>query len=180
MTQGTKKKLIFDASSLIAGAQFSVANQLIIQYVLGYAEVVIAEGVKDEAIDQGLQAGYPDAQALAGLVKAGAIKVEATQPADAVFEQVIDAYGVENGDKEVLRLCRQTPDYDHVIVDDRLLYLIIHRFNMRPLFLPDLIVMMAREKAVTETRAEQMLGAIKPRYRSGFIEHARQMLKGAL
>jgi hypothetical protein len=44
---------------------------------------------------------------------------------------------------------------------------------MRPLFLPDLIVMMAREKAVTETRAEQMLGAIKPRYRSGFIEHAR-------
>lgn len=51
---------------------------------------------------------------------------------------------------------------------------------MRPLFLPDLIVMMAQDKAVTATQAEQMLDAIKPRYRSGFIEHARQTLKGAL
>ncbi len=180
MTQGTRKKLVFDASSLIASAQFAVANQLIIQYVLGYAEVVIPEGVKDEAVDQGLQAGYPDAQALDSLVKAGAIRVEAAQPADPIFEQVIEAYGIESGDKEVLRLCRQIPDYDHVIVDDRLLYLIVHRFGMRPLFLPDLIVMMAQEKAVTETQAEEMLDAIKPRYRLGFVEHARQVLKGAL
>jgi len=97
-----------------------------------------------------------------------------------VFEQVVAAYGIEDGDKEVLRLCRQIPDYDYVIVDDRLLYLIIHRFGMRPLFLPDLIVMMVQEKAVTEMRAEQMLDAIKPRYRLGFIEHARWVLKGAL
>jgi len=40
------KKLIFDASSLIASAQFAVANRLIIQHVLAYAEVVIPEGVK--------------------------------------------------------------------------------------------------------------------------------------
>lgn len=180
MKQDLRKKLIFDASSLIASAQFAVAGQLIVQYILRYAEVMIAEQVKGEVIDQGLQAGYPDAQALDDLARMGAVKVEVAQPGIAVFEQVLDAYGVEDGDKEVLRLCRQTPDYDHVIVDDRLLYLILHRFGMRPLFLPDLIVMMAREKAVTEMQAEQMLDAIKPRYRLGFIEHARQMLKGAL
>ncbi|MFQ5340689.1 MAG: hypothetical protein ACE5F6_03990 [Anaerolineae bacterium] len=180
MKQGNQKKLIFDASSLIASAQFGVASQLIIQYILSYAEVVIPEEVKNEAVDQGLSAGYTDAQALDGLVKGGAIRVEAAQQADPTFEQVVDAYGIENGDEEVLRLCRQTPDYDYVIVDDRLLYLIIHRFGMRPLFLPDLIVMMAREGAVSETQAEQMLDAIKSRYRAGFIEHAVQVLKGAL
>jgi len=93
--QKGRKKLIFDASSLIASAQYAVANRLIIQHVLSYAEVAIPKGVKDEAIDQGLQASYPDAQALDGLVKAGAIKVEATQPADSVFEQVVDAYRSE-------------------------------------------------------------------------------------
>lgn len=180
MTQSIKKKLIFDTSALIAGAQFAAANQLVVQHVLDYAGVMIPEKVKEEAVDQGLQAGYPDALVLDGLVKAGGIEVEMAQLADPAFEQVVEAYGVENGDKEVLRLCWQTSDYDHVIVDDRLLYLIIHRFGMRPLFLPDLIVMMAQEKAVTEILAEEMLDAIRPRYRSGFIEHSRQTLKGVL
>jgi len=173
-------KLIFDASSLIAGAQFSVANRLIIQHILDYAEVVIPEAVKEEAVDQGLSSGYPDAQALDGLVNARAIKVEIAQPGNSVFEQVIDAYGIEDGDKEILRLCRQTSDYDYVVVDDRLLYLIIHRFGMRPLFLPDLVVRMAQERAITEALAEQMLDAIEPRYRLGFIEHARWVLRGVL
>lgn len=49
--------------------------------------------------------------------------------------EVVEAYEIEEGDREVLRLCRKTKGYDHLILDDRLLYIIAHRFNMRPLFL---------------------------------------------
>ena len=72
------------------------------------------------------------------------------------------------------------PTYDYVVVDDRLLYLILHRFAMRPIFLPDLIVAMANERAITEEIGEQLLEAIRPRYRNGFIEHSLLMLKGVL
>lgn len=173
-------KLLFDTSSLITAAQFGVGAQFLIEFVAGYAQVIIPEGVKAEAVDLGLQAGYSDALELDRLIKAGAITVAKAQPADPPFETVVAAYDVEPGDVEILRLCRLTSDYDHVVVDDRLLYLILHRFTMRPIFLPDLIVVMAKERAITEEIGEQLLKAIRSRYRTGFIEHSLLMLKGML
>ena len=127
-----------------------------------------------------MQAGYPDALELDRLIKAGTITIEKAQPADPPFETVVAAYDVEPGDVEILRLCRHTSDYDCVVVDDRLLYLILHRFAMRPIFLPDLIVAIAKEGAITEDIGQQLLEAIRWRYRTGFIEHSVQMLKGVL
>jgi hypothetical protein len=173
-------KLIFDASSLITAAQFGVGGRLAIEFVAGYVQVIIPEGVKAEAVDFGLQAGYSDALELDRLIKAGAITVEKAQPVDPPFETVVAAYDVEPGDVEILRLCRRASDYDYVVVDDRLLYLILHRFAMRPIFLPDLIVAMAKERAITEDIGEQLLEAIRSRYRTGFIEHSLQVLKGVL
>jgi len=175
-----RMKLLFDTSSLITAAQFGVGGQLVIEFIANYAEIIIPKGVKAEAVDLGLQAGYPDALELDRLIKAGAITVAKAQPADPPFETVVAAYDVEPGDVEILRLCRRTSDYDHVVVDDRLLYLILHRFAMQPVFLPDLIVAMARERAITEETGEQLLEAIWSRYRTGFIEHSLLMLKGVL
>ncbi len=127
-----------------------------------------------------MQAGYPDALELDRLIKAGTITIEKAQPADPPFETVVAAYDVEPGDVEILRLCRHTSDYDCVVVDDRLLYLILHRFAMRPIFLPDLIVAIAKEGAITEDIGQQLLEGIRSRYRTGFIEHSVQMLKGVL
>ena len=127
-----------------------------------------------------MQAGYPDALELDRLIKAGTITIEKAQPADPPFETVVAAYDVEPGDVEILRLCRHTSDYDCVVVDDRLLYLILHRFAMRPIFLPDLIVAIAKEGAITEDIGQQLLKGIRSRYRTGFIEHSVQMLKGVL
>jgi hypothetical protein len=173
-------KLLFDTSSLITAAQFGVTGRFLIEFITDYAQVVIPEGVKAEAVDLGLQAGYSDALELDRLIKAGTITVKKAQPADLPFETVVAAYDVEPGDVEILRLCRLASDYDHVVVDDRLLYLILHRFAMRPIFLPDLIVAMARERAITEDIGEQLLEAIRWRYRTGFIEHSLLMLKGVL
>jgi hypothetical protein len=173
-------KLLFDTSSLITAAQFGVAGRVLIEFITDYAKVIIPEGVKAEAVDLGLQVGYADALELDRLIKAGTITVEKAQPADPPFETVVAAYDVEPGDVEILRLCRLISDYDHVVVDDRLLYLILHRFAMRPIFLPDLIVAMTRGRAITEEIGEQLLEAIRSRYRTGFIEHSLLMLKGVL
>lgn len=183
MNKGISKaqtKLLFDTSSLITAAQFGVGGRLLIEFIADYAQVIIPEGIKAEAVDLGLQAGYSDALELDRLIKAGAITVAKARPADPSFETVVVAYDVEPGDVEILRLCRLTSDYDHVVVDDRLLYLILHRFAMRPIFLPDLIVAMAKERAITEEIAEQLLKAIRSQYRTGFIEHSLLMLKGML
>lgn len=67
-----------------------------------------------------------------------------------------------------------------MVVDDRLLYLILHRFAMRPIFLPDLIIAMSKEGAITEDIGEQLLEAIRSGYRTGFIEHSLHVLRGAL
>ena len=84
-------KLLFDTSSLITAAQFGVGGQFLIEFVAGYAQVIIAEGVKAEAVDLGLQAGYSDALELDRLIKAGAITVAKAQPADPPFEAVVAA-----------------------------------------------------------------------------------------
>lgn len=176
----SQTKLLFDASSLITAAQFGVDRRFLIEFIVDYAQVIIPEEVKAEAVDLGLRAGYSDAFELDRLIKAGAITVEIAPPADAPFETVMAAYNVEPGDVEILRLCRHTPDYDYVVVDDRLLYLILHRFAMRPIFLPDLIVAIAKDGAITEDIGAQLLEAIRSRYRTGFIEHSLLMLKGVL
>lgn len=175
-----RARLLFDTSSLITAAQFGVSGRFLIELIVGHAQVIMPEGVKAEAVDFGLRAGYSDALELDRLIKAGAITVVKAQPADPPFETIVTAYDVEPGDVEILRLCRLTSDYDHVVVDDRLLYLILHRFAMRPIFLPDLIVAMAKERAISEDMAKLLLEAIRSRYRTGFIEHSLLMLEGVL
>jgi len=54
-------KLLFDTSSLITAAQFGISGQFLIQFITDYAQTVIPEGVKLEAVDLGLQTGYSDA-----------------------------------------------------------------------------------------------------------------------
>lgn len=178
---GSRPRLIFDSSSLITAALFKVEGRLVIEFVADWALLIIPESVKRETIDFGLQAGYRDAFELNRLVENRTILIGSSlSSVDSPFEEVITAYEIEPGDMELLRLCRSSPDYDFVIIDDRLLYLIFHRFKMRPMFLPDLIVYMAQEKALSEKIAECILKSIYPRYRRGFIEHSLYVLKGWL
>jgi|Deesub1362A_J573_1020465.scaffolds.fasta_scaffold04497_6 hypothetical protein len=179
-TTSTRKRLIFDTGALIAAARTKAGPRLVLDDILACADILISPTVKTEAIDQDLASGYPDALVLDKRVKAGAIVVRSAVLFEPVFERVVKAYEVEAGDEEVLILCRAIRDYDHFVVDDRLLYIIAHRLDLHPLFLPDLIVLLAREGGITIDRAEAILNALKPRYRPGFIEHAFQALKGAI
>lgn len=172
--------LVFDSSALITAARFRVEGTSILDHISPHCTLLIPERVKAEVIDTGMEGRYPDAILLAQRVGSGAIQVAATHPEAGAFQTVLDDYGIENGDKDLLWLCRQAPDYDFSVIDDRLLYVVLNRFEMRPRFLPDIIVWLAHSGAWSHEIAHQSLDVVRPRYRVGFITHSLEQLKGSL
>jgi hypothetical protein len=170
--------LIFDASSLIAATRFEVGKQPIIDYILNDLKVVIPEEVKVEVVDQGLVRGYSDAVLLDQRVKAAAIEVTASKTTHPILETILHEYGLEDGDRAIVRICREISDYEWVVVDDRLLYIVLNRFGLRPSFLPDVIEWLVTENKWKQSLAESVLQTIRPRYRSGFITHSLERLNG--
>jgi len=172
--------LVFDASALIAAARFEIGRTPILDHILPHGCLLIPETVRAEVVDAGLRGRYPDAVLLSERIKSGAIQVMTTSPEAGAFRAVLDDYDIEAGDKDLLWLCRQSSDYEFAVVDDRLLYIILNRFEMRPRFLPDVMVWLAQQGDWSEDLARQALEAVRPRYRSGFITHSLEQLKGSL
>jgi hypothetical protein len=173
-------KLIFDASALITAARFEVDGTPILDHIFPGAHLWVPAAVKMETVDTGLELGYTDANLLQQRINSGKIQVVSTTPEVGAFQVVLDDYGIEAGDKDLLWACQQFLDYDFVVVDDRLLYIILSRFAMRPCFLPDLLVWLTRQGSWHEELARKALNAIRPRYRLGFITHSLEQLKGNL
>ena len=95
-------------------------------------------------MNAGLAGGYPDAVAIKERIDAGRIEVRTVAQMPAPFEEVLDLYGLQDGDKAVVRLSLQSTDVDPTVTDDRLLYVVLRRCGCDVLFLPDFI-----ETAVT-------------------------------
>ena len=96
------------------------------------------------------------------------------------LEEVLDLYGLQDGDKAVVRLSLQSADVDTTVTDDRLLYVVLRRCGCEVLFLPDFI-----EKSVTDgihdaVTGQQLLLAVRPRLHVGFIEHSLRRLEGVI
>ncbi len=57
----------------------------------------------------------------------------------APFEEVLDLYGLQEGDKAVVRLALQSADVEATVTDDRFLYIVLRCCGYQGLFLPDFI-----------------------------------------
>ena len=131
-------------------------------------------------MNAGLAGGYPDAVAIKERIDAGRIEVRTVAQMPTPFEEVLDLYGLQDGDKAVVRLSLQSTDVDTTVTDDRLLYVVLRRCGCDILFLPDFI-----EKSVTAgihdtVIGQQLLLAIRPRLHVGFIEHSLRRLEGVI
>ena len=175
-----KATFVFDARALITTARFEIVGTPILDHIIACCQLVISQTVKIEVVDAGLQGGYADAVLLDAQIGSGAIEVMTTQPNPGAFQTVLDDYGIEAGDKDLLWLCRQIQGYESAIVDDRLLYIVLSRFQMRPRFLPDLVVWLVQQGHWTVDLAREALNVTRPRYRTGFITHSLEQLKGSL
>jgi hypothetical protein len=89
-------KLIFDAGPLITSCKFNAASRLVIDYLLDYSEIVVAESVRDEVVIAG--ARYTDAQAAQQRLEQGQI-VALAPPSAPDLEALLAPYGAST--KEV-------------------------------------------------------------------------------
>ena len=170
----------WDATSLITCAKFQLEGRLILDYVLDVADIVITTEVQQETVEAGLAGGYPDAVAIKERIDARRVEVRTVARTSVRFEEVLDLYGLQEGDKAVVRLALQATDVTATITDDRLLYIVLHRCGHQALFLPDLIEKTVADHVCDATTGQQLLLAIRPRLQRGFVEHSLSRLEGAI
>jgi hypothetical protein len=170
----------WDATSLITCAKFQLEGRLIVDYVLDVARIVITREVQHETVDAGLAGSYPDAVAIKGRIDAGRIEVRTVDQTSARFEEVLDLYGLQEGDKAVVRLALTAADVAATVTDDRLLYIVLHRCGHQALFLPDFIEKAVADNFCDATTGQRLLLAISPRLQRGFVEHSLGRLEGVI
>lgn len=170
----------WDATSLITCAKFQVGGRLVLDYLLDAATVVISTAVRQETMDAGLAGGYPDAVEIKARVDAGRIEVRNAARLSDPFEEVLDLYGLQEGDKAVVRLSLQDSDVEATVTDDRLLFVVLHRCGHEALFLPDLVEKSAIDGVFDTATGQQLLLALRPRLPAGFVEHSSRRLEGVI
>ncbi|MGH8069472.1 MAG: hypothetical protein ACRERE_30390 [Candidatus Entotheonellia bacterium] len=170
----------WDATSLITCAKFQLEGRLILDYVLDVAHIVITREVQQETVEAGLAGGYPDAVAIKERIDAGRIQARTVVRTSAPFEEVLDLYGLQEGDKAVVRLALQAADVAATVTDDRLLCIVLHRCGYQALFLPDFIEKAVADNICDATTGQQLLLAVRPRLHRGFVEHSLRRLEGVI
>jgi hypothetical protein len=168
----------WDATSLNTCAKFQLEDRLILDYVLDVAHIVITREVQQETVEAGMAGGYPDAVAIKERIDAGRIKVRTVAQTSAPFEEVLDLYGLQEGDKAVVRLALQAADVAATLTDDRLLYIVLRRCGHEALFLPDLLEKAVVDHVCDATTGRQLLLAVRPCLHRGFVEHSLRRLEG--
>jgi hypothetical protein len=171
---------LWDAAPLITCARFQVDGRLVLDYALDAGAIVIVEEVRRETVDAGLAGGYPDAVEIGSRVDTSRVEVRTATQLSTTFEDVLDLYGVQEGDKAVVRLALQAGDVDAVVTDDRLLFIVLHRCGRRALFLPDFVEQAVTNGAFDSHTGQRILLATRPRLPVGFVEHSLRRLEGTL
>jgi hypothetical protein len=170
----------WDATSLITCAKFQLEGRLILDYVLDVTRIVITREVQQETVEAGLAGGYPDAVVIKERINARRIEVRTVGRMSDRFEEVLDLYGLQEGDKAVVRLALAAADVTATVTDDRLLYIVLHRCGHQALFLPDFIERAVADNLCDATTGQLLLLAISPRLQRGFVEHSLGRLEGVI
>jgi len=170
----------WDATSLITCAKFQISGRLVLDYALDAGEIVIPREIRQETVDAGLTRGYPDAVAIKDRIDAGQIEIRSVVRMPVPFEEVLDLYGLQEGDKALIRLAMQSTDVVATVTDDRLLYTVLCRCRQQVLFLPDFIENAVARGIYDATSGQQLLLAIRSRLHAGFVEHSLRRLEGVI
>lgn len=170
----------WDATSLITCAKFQVDGRLVLDYMLDVEKMVITTEVKEETVDAGLAGGYPDAVEIKARIDSGRIEVRAPARLPDPFEEVLDLYGLHEGDKAVIRLSLQSTDVEATVTDDRLLFVVLHRCGRQALFLPDFMEKAVADGVFDTVTGQKLLLAVRARLPFGFVEHSLRRLEGVI
>ena len=113
-------------------------------------------------------------------IAAERIEVRTVTRTSTRFEEVLDLYGLQEGDKAVVRLALTSADVAATVTDDRLRYIVLHRCGHQALFLPDFIEKAVADNVCDAMTGQQLLLTISPRLQRGFAEHSVSRLEGVM
>lgn len=166
-------KAIFDSNSLITACKFSLRANPLIGLISQAREITIPKSVSNETIKA--KRRYPDARVAAEYIGTGAIKVA---EAEVPKETFLHDYNLGRGEKEAIYLyLKRRKEFDYIVTDDKLVYIICDRMGLPKLFFPDLVIALVKESKIKCELAQEIIELTKPRYSKGMISHSLALLK---
>jgi len=165
--------VVCDAAPLITACKFVVEGTLIIDHLLSVCRLVIAPRVEEEVAVLG--AGYPDGVVAGERIARGELQV--IPIAVRRWVQQLTAYALGDGERDSIELCGQVEGVEALVTDDYLAFVAATRQSLKAWMLPDLVVELAAREELAYEAAEAILTTIRPRYRSGVIEHSMARLQ---
>jgi len=160
--------VVLDSGALITACKFAVSGELIVDGILRGCRVLVEQAVEDEVAVLG--AGYADGIAAAERIAQGSLEVAAVR--ERKWRRHLAAYALGAGDVGSLELCGQSDDQPTLVTDDYLAFVVGTRLGLTVQMLPDLLVALVECGELTAQLAEAMLQTMRPRYRTGVIEHS--------
>jgi hypothetical protein len=171
---------LFDSGALITAAKFQARGILVIDHLLGCCRISTLLAVKQETVDAGLRSGYPDAAELGQRVAAGQIRILPSAVPDPLLEPLLLDLGLQGTDRMLMHAARAGRRGTWLVTDDHRLWVTASRLGLRTVFLPDLILLVSQRGYLAEGVAGDLLGAVRPRYASGFVDLAEKRLEGVI
>ena len=90
---------------------------------------------------------------------------------------MLDSYKLGQGEKDSTILMLTLPEVDHLVVDDRLAFIVSDRMTVSKILLADLLVELVWKGLMEHELTEKILKAIALRYAPGFILHTLKILE---
>ena len=164
---------IFDSNALITTCKFSLQGAPLLSLILKGCKVIIPKSVSDEVTRA--KERYPDAAVAARFISGGQLEVgEAEIPQ----ETFLHDYKLGAGEKEAICLyLKRKEEFDYLVTDDKLVYIVCDRMGIPKLFFLDLIIAMVRGGILEHGLAKEIIELTKPRYSKGMISHSLAILE---
>jgi len=158
--------VIFDAGPLITACKFMVQGKLVVDCLSPKCKIIIPSAVEEEVAILG--ASYPDGIAAGERIAKGEIQVmPVTERQWAIH---LASYALGKGELDSLELYRNA-EAEALVTDDNLAFIVATRLGLKACMLPDLVAELAKRGELGIKLAKNIMEAIRPRYRTGVIEH---------
>src|SRR5258708_8227187 len=168
--QANKLNVLLDASPLITLCVYRVARQPLIQGLLTYLDITVIDRVAAEVVGDRTT---PDAHVARRLIRDGVIQVVPVP----TLADVEDFYNSDPADFGTITLAIQRPAL-LPIFDDKAAFITAVHYDLRPVFLLDLIVLLVKRHGLPAQTALNMVESAAKRFPEGHVAHTMARLEG--
>jgi predicted nucleic acid-binding protein len=165
---------VFDTSPLITACKFELRGQPIIDHLLAAnCRIIVPSSVQAEITAELHR--YPDAKIAAERIRNEQVLVRnVIMPS----ENVMDLYSLGYGEQAAIALAFVLKsEINHVVLDEKLAYIVCDRLNLPKLFFLDLVLTLVEKNGLSKALGREIIDLVAPRYSFGMVEHSLKILE---